>query len=134
MKDLSKNPRQFNYVDPTLYEMGITTPFDKKGRLCTALIVNGYSPDEVRNIFLRELIEDNTKFWTSILINKDTGEEIQNRCLLLFRTKKLHIEAAAMDHVSSVLQMIRHIEDELDADISSLDEKTTLRFLENIKS
>jgi hypothetical protein len=58
MKDLSKNPRQFNYVDPTLYEMGITTPFDKKGRLCTALIVNGYSPDEVRNIFLRELIED----------------------------------------------------------------------------
>lgn len=134
MKDLSKNPRQFNYVDPTLYEMGITTPFDKKGRLCTALIVNGYSPDEVRNIFLRELIEDNTKFWTSILINKDTGEEIQDRCLLLFRTKKLHIEAAAMDHVSSVLQMIRHIEDELDADISSLDEKTTLRFLENIKS
>lgn len=134
MKDLSKNPRQFNYVDPTLYEMGITTPFDKKGRLCTALIVNGYSPDEVRNIFLRELIEDNTKFWTSILINKDTGEEIQDRCLLLFRTKKLHIEAAAMDHVSSVLQMIRHIEDELDADINSLDEKTTLRFLENIKS
>lgn len=134
MKDLSKNPRQFNYVDPTLYKMGITTPFDKKGRLCTALIVNGYSPDEVRNIFLRELIEDNTKFWTSILINKDTGEEIQDRCLLLFRTKKLHIEAAAMDHVSSVLQMIRHIEDELDADISSLDEKTTLRFLENIKS
>lgn len=134
MKDLSKNPRQFNYVDPTLYEMGITTPFDKKGRLCTALIVNGYSPDEVRNIFLRELVEDNTKFWTSILINKDTGEEIQDRCLLLFRTKKLHIEAAAMDHVSSVLQMIRHIEDELDADISSLDEKTTLRFLENIKS
>lgn len=133
MKDLSKNPRQFNYVDPTLYEMGITTPFDKKGRLCTALIVNGYSPDEVRNIFLRELIEDNTKFWTSILINKDTGKEIQDRCLLLFRTKKLHIEAAAMDHVSSVLQMIRHIEDELDADISSLDEKTTLRFLENIK-
>lgn len=132
MKDLSKNPRQFNYVDPTLYEMGITTPFDKKGRLCTALIVNGYSPDEVRNIFLRELIEDNTKFWTSILINKDTGEEIQDRCLLLFRTKKLYIEAAAMDHVSSVLQMIRHIEDELDADISSLDEKTTLRFLENI--
>lgn len=134
MKDLSKNPRQFNYVDPTLYEMGITTPFDKKGRLCTALIVNGYSPDEVRNIFLRELIEDNTKFWTSILINKDTGEEIQDRCLLLFRTKKLHIEAAAMDHVSSVLQMIRHIEDELDADINSLDEKTTLRFLESIKS
>lgn len=134
MKDLSKNPRQFNYVDPTLYEMGITTPFDKKGRLCTALIVNGYSPDEVRNIFLRELIEDNTKFWTSILINKDTGEEIQDRCLLLFRTKKLHIEAAAMDHVSSVLQMIRHIEDELNADISSLDEKTTLRFLESIKS
>lgn len=134
MKDLSKNPRQFNYVDPTLYEMGITTPFDKKGRLCTALIINGYSPDEVRNIFLRELIEDNTKFWTSILINKDTGEEIQDRCLLLFRTKKLHIEAAAMDHVSSVLQMIRHIEDELDADISSLDEKTTLRFLENVKS
>ena len=134
MKDLSKNPRQFNYVDPTLYEMGITTPFDKKGRLCTALIVNGYSPDEVRNIFLRELIEDNTKFWTSILINKDTGEEIQDRCLLLFRTKKLHIEAAAMDHVSSVLQMIGHSEDELDADISSLDEKTTLRFLENIKS
>lgn len=134
MKDLSKNPRQFNYVDPTLYEMGITTPFDKKGRLCTALIVNGYSPDEVRNIFLRELIEDNTKFWTSILINKDTGEEIQDRCLLLFRTKKLHIEAAAMDHVSSVLQMIRHIEDELDADISTLDEKTTLRFLENVKS
>lgn len=134
MKDLSKNPRQFNYIDPTLYEMGITTPFDKKGRLCTALIVNGYSPDEVRNIFLRELIEDNTKFWTSILINKDTGEEIQDRCLLLFRTKKLHIEAAAMDYVSSVLQMIRHIEDELDADISSLDEKTTLRFLENIKS
>lgn len=134
MKDLSKNPRQFNYVDPTLYEMGITTPFDKKGRLCTALIVNGYSPDEVRNIFLRELVEDNTKFWTSILINKDTGEEIQDRCLLLFRTKKLHIEAAAMDHVSSVLQMIRHIEDELDADINSLDEKTTLRFLESIKS
>lgn len=134
MKDLSKNPRQFNYVDPTLYEMGITTPFDKKGRLCTALIVNGYSPDEVRNIFLREIIEDNTKFWTSILINKDTGEEIQDRCLLLFRTKKLHIEAAAMDHVSSVLQMIRHIEDELDADISTLDEKTTLRFLENVKS
>lgn len=134
MKDLSKNPRQFNYVDPTLYEMGITTPFDKNGRLCTALIVNGYSPDEVRNIFLRELIEDNTKFWTSILINKDTGEEIQDRCLLLFRTKKLHIEAAAMDHVSSVLQMIRHIEDELDADISTLDEKTTLRFLENVKS
>lgn len=134
MKDLSKNPRQFNYVDPTLYEMGITTPFDKKGRLCTALIVNGYSPDEVRNIFLLELIEDNTKFWTSILINKDTGEEIQDRCLLLFRTKKLHIEAAAMDHVSSVLQMIRHIEDELDADISTLDEKTTLRFLENVKS
>ena len=23
MKDLSKNPRQFNYVDPTLYEMSI---------------------------------------------------------------------------------------------------------------
>lgn len=134
MKDLSKNPRQFNYVDPTLHEMGITTPFDKKGRLCTALIVNGYSPNEVRNIFLRELIEDNTKFWTSILINKDIGEEIQDRCLLLFRTKKLHIEAAAMDHVSSVLQMIRHIEDELDADISTLDEKTTLRFLENVKS
>lgn len=134
MKDLSENPRQFNYVDPTLHEMGITTPFDKKGRLCTALIVNGYSPDEVRNIFLRELIKSNTKFWTSILINKETGEEIQDRCLLLFRTKKLRIETAAMNHVSSVLQMIRHIEDELDADISTLDEKTTLRFLENIKS